>query len=142
MTFFEQELRKIFDHDKVFPGTRFIGNACYGRLTDDIRVKVCFVTGRIADNYDALKVTLLNRKEGPIDSMTLPFGDLWGVKKGNNSNIQEGISPHIWNYNGKVEWYAYQPKQADYKQLADTVRTYVEVFQEPVLDRKMAQTMG
>ena len=30
MTKFEQELRRMFDHDAVFPHTRFVGNACYG----------------------------------------------------------------------------------------------------------------
>ena len=81
MTKFEQELRRMFDHDAVFPHTRFVGNACYGRLTDQIRVKICFQTGRIADQYDRLNVTLLNRNEGVIDSMVLKFQDIWGRKK-------------------------------------------------------------
>lgn len=39
MTKFEQELRRMFDHDAVFPNAKFVGNVCYGRLTDQIRVK-------------------------------------------------------------------------------------------------------
>ena len=69
MTKFEQELRKLFDHDKLFSDVRFVGNTCYGRLTDQIRVKVSFQTGIVADRYDRLKITLLNRNEGPIDSL-------------------------------------------------------------------------
>ena len=52
MTKFEQELRKLFDHDKLFSDVRFVGNACYGRLTDQIRVKVNFQTGIVANQYD------------------------------------------------------------------------------------------
>ena len=79
MTKFEQELRKLFDHDKLFSDVRFVGNTCYGRLTDQIRVKVSFQTGIVADRYDRLKITLLNRNEGPIDSLVLRFYDFWGV---------------------------------------------------------------
>ena len=38
MTKFEQELRRMFDHDAVFLNAKFVGNVCYGRLTDQIRV--------------------------------------------------------------------------------------------------------
>lgn len=71
MTKFEQELRKLFDHDKLFSDVRFVGNTCYGRLTDQIRVKANFQTGIVANQYDRLKITLLNRNEGPIDSLVL-----------------------------------------------------------------------
>ena len=40
-----------------------------------------FQTGMVADHYDRLKVTLLNRNEGTIDSMVVKFGDVWGLKK-------------------------------------------------------------
>ena len=67
MTVFEQELHKLFGNNKVFEETRIVGNTCYGMLTDNIRVKINFQTGGVADHYDRLKVTLLNRNEGPID---------------------------------------------------------------------------
>lgn len=141
MTFFEQELRRLFNHDAVFADTRFVGNACYGRLSADICVKINFATCGCADHYEALKVTLLNRNEGQIDSMLLSFRDMWGMKRVNNPNFREGVSPHMWTYNNKTEWYAYQPKQTDYKQLADAVRTYLEVFQEPVQNQRIGQKM-
>ena len=48
--------------DAVFEDVKFVGNTCYGRLTDNIRVKINFQTGISADNYDRLKVTLLQPK--------------------------------------------------------------------------------
>ena len=141
MTFFEQELRKLFDHDAVFADTRFVGNACYGRLTDSIRVKINFQTGVVADHYDRLKVTLLNRNEGPIDSMVIQFKDLWGMKVTGNPNFREGVSPHIWDDYGKPDWYGFKPTKTDYKQLAEAVGTYLSVFQEPVQDQQMGQKM-
>lgn len=142
MTFFEQELRRLFEHDAVFADARFVGNACYGRLTDNIRVKINFVDCKVKDNYDALKVTILNRNEGQIDSMILRFRDLWGMKQTSNPNFREGVSPHLWVDYGKASWYVYKPNQGDYKQLAEAVRNYVEVFQEPELQQKSGLQMG
>lgn len=142
MTFFEQELRRLFDHDTVFADARFVGNACYGRLTDNIRVKINFTDCKVKDNYDALKVTILNRNEGQIDSMVLRFRDLWGMKQTSNPNFREGVSPHLWVDYGKARWYVYKPNQGDYKQLSEAVRNYVEVFQEPELQQKSGLQMG
>ena len=141
MTFFEQELRKLFDHDAVFAGARFAGNVCYGRLNENVRIKARFVTCGYADNYEALKVTLINRREGEIDSSLLRFRDLWGMKKVNNPNFREGVPPHMWVCSGKTEWYAYKPNEADRRQLKDAVRTYLAVFQEPVQSQRMEQKM-
>ena len=71
MTFFEQELKKIFRKDMGLSDIRIVGNACYGRLSGDIRMKAAFATGRVADQYEMLKITMLNRREGPIDSVAL-----------------------------------------------------------------------
>lgn len=142
MTLFEQELRRLFEHDAVFSDARFVGNTCYGRLTDNIRVKINFVDCKVKDNYDALKVTILNRNEGQIDSMVLRFRDLWGMKQTSNPNFREGVSPHLWVDYGKASWYVYKPNQGDYKQLAEAVRNYVEVFQEPELQQKSGLQMG
>ena len=57
MTFFEQELKKLFADDTAFMDKRFIGNACYGRLDHNIRIKIRFTTCGVADQYEALKVT-------------------------------------------------------------------------------------
>lgn len=140
MTFFEQELRKLFDHDKIFADARFVGNTCYGRLTDSIRVKIHFQTGMAADNYDRLKVTLLNRNEGTIDSMSICFKDLWGKKPTANPNFREGVIPHIWEDYGKAGWYVYNPTGTDYRQLSEAVSSYLGVFQEPVQTRQTGQT--
>lgn len=117
MADFEQELRRIFDHDVVFADTRFAGNVCYGRLNADVRIKARFVTCGYADNYEALNVTLLNRCEGEIDSSLLRFCNLWGVKKVNNPNFREGVAPRIWSCDGKADWYVYKPNEADLQKL-------------------------
>lgn len=144
MTKFEQELRKLFDHDKLFSNTRFFGNLCYGRLTDQIRVKINFETGIMAGRYDRLRITLINRNEGPIDSAILHFKDIWGMKETSNPNFPGGISPYLWDSYGKVDWYVYSPTKTDYKKLFESARDYLEVFQEPEhqQQQQIGQQMG
>ena len=142
MTRFEQELRKIFDHGKLFSNVRFAGNCCYGRLTEQIRVKASFQTGSIADQYDRLKITLLNRTEGPIDSVVLRLKDIWGIKPvANNPNFRNGVYPYLWECDGKVDWYAYHPTPADYQKLTEAAGNYLDVFREPVQEPQMGQKM-
>lgn len=141
MTVFEQELRKLFDHDAVFMDTRFAGNVCYGRLNEDVRLKACFATCGYADIYEALKVTLINRREGEIDSLFLKFKDLWGMKQVDNPNFPDGIAPHLWTCKDRTGWYGYHPNKRDYQQLRDAVQTYLGVFQEPVQGQQMGQKM-
>ena len=141
MTFLEQELKKMVGKEPAFTEQRYVGNACYGRLTDNIRVKVNFQTGGIADHYDRLKVTLLNRNEGIIDSMVLTFQDVLGIKKTTNPNFRDGVNPHIWSYGRETKWYVYQPGEADYKKMSEAVNTYLEVFKEPVETMQMGQRM-
>lgn len=141
MTFLEQELKKMVGKEPAFTEQRYVGNACYGRLTDNIRVKVNFQTGGIADHYDRLKVTLLNRNEGIIDSMVLTFQDVLGIKKISNPNFLDGVKPHIWSYGRETKWYVYQPGEADYKKMSEEVNTYLEVFKEPVETMQMGPRM-
>ncbi|MCI9071450.1 MAG: hypothetical protein HFH80_01330 [Lachnospiraceae bacterium] len=141
MTFFEQELQRIFGKDMGLSDIRIVGNACYGRLSGDICLKAKFVAVSKANYYDVLKVTMLNRHEGPIDCVRLHFSDLWGRKKVNNPDFRDGIHAHIWKNGGKTEWYVYKPTDADFRQLSGAVSDYLDVFREPVQEPQMEQRM-
>ncbi|WP_455617014.1 hypothetical protein [Eisenbergiella sp.] len=135
MNFYKRELKKLIDYNAVLTDVHYIGSACYGKLSSDIRVKINFAGTKVADHYDALKITLLNRTEGQIDNINLYFQDIWGMKKTNNPNFREGISPHIWNNGVQAEWYGYQPKSSDYQELIKAVNSYLELFQEPMQEQ-------
>ena len=127
MTFYEQELRKIIG--ERYPDAAYVGRACYVRLSDMNRAKIQFVAGIVANQYNALKLTVLNRTEGAVDVNILRFGDLLGKKKVSNPNFSDGVLPHLWDDYGKIGWYVYQPTQADYRMLAGAVDEYLQVFQ-------------
>ena len=114
----------------ILDDVRFVGRACYGRVSENIRAKLQFVTMGIADHYEALQVTLINNTEGEIDHSVLRFKDVWGMLPTANPSFSQGVAPHIWTHNGKSEWYAAQPGPAECEALADDVDGYLELFSE------------
>lgn len=128
MTFYEHELREIMG--EKYPDATYTGRACYVRLSDTNRAKIQFVTGMVANQYDALRITILNLSEGQVDVLLLRFSDLFGVKHTSNPNFRNGITPHIWDYDGRVDWYVYYPNQHDYEVLSDAVSDYLDVFKD------------
>ncbi len=58
----------------------------------------------ISSQYDAIRLTVLNRTEGVVDRTLLRFQDVWGKKQvPNNPNFRSGVIPHLWDDYGKVE---------------------------------------
>ncbi|WP_088187912.1 hypothetical protein [Desulfosporosinus sp. FKA] len=131
MNYFEQELRRLFGNDTNITDKRFVGRAFFGKLTDNLRVRIEFVTLVIADHYEAVKATVINRNDGPVDALTLRFADLIGKKMVSNPNFRDGITPYIWKYGDKIEWYVYKPTKADYDKISGALNDYFNVFREP-----------
>lgn len=135
-TTFQNELNKIFGNDSVFDNTRFVGRACYGSLGADLKASAQFVSLHISNQYDALKINIINRTEGAIDSVTIRFKELWGNKYTNNPNFREGVSPHLWLDGDKLEWYVYTPTNTDFEELREAVSEYTELFREQTMEQQ------
>ena len=129
MNAFEMELRKILSQSKESAHTTYVGRAAYIQVAPELRAKLEFVSLNIANQYNALKLTVLNRVDGAVDINILRFGDLLGKKMVSNPNFSDGVMPHLWDDYGKVGWYVYQPTRADYKLLAGVVDEYLQIFQ-------------
>ena len=106
----------------------FAGRLCYCDLGNDVRAKIQFVTTGHANHYSALKVTVLNRTEGEVDTLLFRFGDIWGNKQVSNPNFKDGVIPHIWEDGRDTDWYVYHPNSTDFKQLAMVVSGYLDIF--------------
>ena len=141
MNFFEQELHKIVAPKN--PAATYVGRACYVRLEELNRAKIQFVTGIVANQYRALRISILNRNEGQVDVLLLNLSDILGKKQTSNPNFKSGITPYIWDDYGKADWYVYHPNSQDYQQRTDAVSDYLEVFQEQAqtADPQWQQTM-
>lgn len=105
-------------------------------------MKLEFVTLGTYQKYEGIQATVLDKTDGKIDSLILKFTDIWGKKKLNHPNFREGMNPHIWIYSGKAEWYVYQPTPTDYKEIADSVCDYAELFKEQTQEMKRGYSMN
>lgn len=128
VNYFVEELKKIIG--PTHPDTIYAGRACFVKLGPANRAKVEFTTQGHADHYEALRVTVLNREDGPVDTLTLRFADILGKKQVSNPNFRDGIHPHIWMDRGTAGWYVYQPTQEDYRTLGAELSAYLGVFLE------------
>ena len=129
MNFFTDELKKITDRCEYIQNPKFVGKSCIFRLSDDVTGKLEFITQGYADNYTALKLTLLNKRGGPIDVQAMNITDVIGLKTVRG----DSISPHIWRYGNDIDWYGYDPNGNDYSAMSETVDDYLSCFSEQEL---------
>ena len=93
MNFFESELKKIMGDSAILKDQKYVGRMCYGTIGGDLRARVEFVTLGVSDHYAGIKASVINRKEGVVDSILLQFSDIWGKQKVSNPNFKEGVNP-------------------------------------------------
>lgn len=67
MNAFEMELKKILSQSKEAAHTTYVGRAAYIQVAPELRAKLEFVSLNIANQYNALKLTVLNRIDGAVD---------------------------------------------------------------------------
>ena len=112
-----------------------------GGLDAGRQVRAEFVTMGHADHYESLRLTLLDNDLGVVDKLTLRLKDVWGKKAiPNNPYLKSGVDPHIWVNDGKVDWYAYHPTQADYQQLRQAAGSYLDTFRGQTRPRSTARS--
>ena len=126
MNFYEKEMRTMFAGSDLIHDAKFCGRTMLGKLDDELRVKLQLISTYIANQYDAVQATIINRTEGVVDKQTFKFVDIIGKQQRGNLS---GIGPHIWDDNDRARWYI--PVTASEKaQIAETILSYVGMYQE------------
>lgn len=121
MKFFEDELFKIFgEFESLSESTLFSDKTMISNIGDNLRAKVSFVSTGIKDNYDALRIQIIHRDRGELDSHTLRFSDMIGTKNGKQ--------PYAWVYNNQAEWYNYTPTTSDRTLIREKVENYISMW--------------
>ncbi len=127
MNFFEKELRQMFDGNDIIHNPQFVGKTMLGRLDENLRVKLQFVSTGISKHYDAIQISIINRTDGVVDKETMRFGDIIGQKKTNISGL---VNPYMWEESlDKAYWYT--PISVTEKaQIGDTILDYVGMYHD------------
>lgn len=135
MDFFERQLRQMFEGNSIITDAKFVGKTMLGKLDDELRVKLQFVTTGTAREYTAIRASIINRKDGVVDQQTIKFSDIIGMKP-HRTRGQE--APYIWDYNDQPGWYT-PVTLAERAKIADAVLGYVEMYQEPTMSKNEMQ---
>ena len=118
--FYEEQLKKMFATNSVLTNMVFCDKVAIGRIDNDLRAKIEFISTAISGQYNALKLSIINRKDGVVDCKVFKFYEVIGVK--NN------VSPHVWDSDGESRWYIYTPSMSELMSIATKVNDYIEVY--------------
>lgn len=124
MTFFAQELKHIAEYSEYIHGEKYIGNTLVFALTGNVTARIEFATAMIADHYSIIRIKLINKNEGAIDTLGLTIADVIGKKRA----VFGEVAPHIWKNGNDVDWYGYHLKVNDYIEIAAEIDNYLSCF--------------
>ena len=133
----ERHLRSFFDTSKALTNKKYVGRCLYGMVSDTVRAKIKFTDRRISNDYDCLSISLITSDEGKIDQVSINFHDEWGNKRINGNPIK----PYLWENDGKLDWYGFDPTPDEMRQITSAVDDYLGVFQDQNLSQA-EQTLG
>lgn len=135
MNFYRTELKKIMEGSTVLTDQKYIGQTCYGTICGNLRARVEFMKSSRNDDYVGIKVSIIDRQEGMIDSVSLRFLDVWGKQRTNDPNFKGGIVPCIHNDSVTGDWSVFRPADADYHKIAGEVEDYLSLFQNMAVEQ-------
>lgn len=125
MTFFEQEMRRLFGSNMFLHDKKFCDKTLIGKLDGDLRIKLSFIATEISNQYNAIRLKVINRMDGEIDAQTFRFADIIGSQR--RPGLTD-IDPCIWEYGNDIRWYI-PVSSAACQQIADTISDYISIYQ-------------
>ena len=136
--FYERQLKRMFsDIGSQSTDTVFAGKAMLSKISDDLRAKVEFVTGRMASQYEGLKLSIIHKNEGIIDSQSFMFHEIIGLK-----GAARDRRPHVWDDNGNVAWFGYEPTTTELETIGSKVEDYISMYADLELTESNGMRMG
>ena len=133
MNFYEKQLKRMFpDFDTQSGDTIFAGKAMLSIISDDLRAKVEFITTRVAGQYEGLRLSIINKHDGAIDSQAFMFHEIVGLK-----GPKKDQKPHVWDDNGKPDWFVYEPTTEELEQIGSKVEDYIFMYADHELGIQM-----
>ena len=131
MTFFENELMKMFGKNEALTDIRCVGNTLVGRLTPDTIAKISFITTGFQGKYTTVQIKVINPQSGEVDRQGINLCEAFGFSR------KQGI--HIWDSgDGMTRWNNFTPNKQSYEDINRAAQQYLEMFLEPVQDMGMS----
>ncbi len=127
MNFFEKEMRSFFECSDIIQEAKFSGKTMLGKLDDDLRVKMEFVSRGVVGCYPTLQMSIINRTQGLVDKTDFYFSDIIGYYQHHSHASPTAF--HMCDEYGKPRWITpITPEQKE--AIADRVLEFVEMYQD------------
>lgn len=131
MTFFENELMKMFGKNEALTDIRCVGNALLGRISPDTIAKITFASSIVHGQYAGVSIQVINPVSGEIDRQGINFCDVFGRSR------KDAI--HVWDSgDGMTRWCNLTPNKQNYEAINHAAEQYLGMFLEPVQDMGMS----
>ena len=121
-----EELKKMFEGRIAMQDMHYVGKACYGRLEENLRVKIELGQGFMDNGYTRLTISVLERTNGLVDQMKFLISDVTGLKQEIDGERIAG--PELRSYKDSV-WWNCEMEETDYQKIAEAVNGYLSLFQ-------------
>lgn len=126
MNLYEREMRMMFGDTDIIKNPLIVGRTLTGILDEDLRISLKIIASEVQGKYDTIRVVIINRTGGEVDSQNFLFADIIGMQK--RANGLEPIVPHMWdNGNPKGAWYI-PPTIEQKSAIGDTVLEYAGMY--------------
>ena len=121
---FEKLMRDFFENENLIGDKVFFGKTLTGRLNGTTNVKISFETLMVADNYYGFQIKIINKVNGPVDTVFIEFGDVTGKIQ----TFDGEKSLYIWKNGNKVDWYCVRPTTSQIKEIVKRVDSYLKLY--------------
>ncbi len=142
-TVIKQNLRQIFDGLGCLSNKVYISKSFYGTIDKDLRLKASFTSSPKLFDTDkrhvALRLSIINRTIGTIDSNSIWFKDIWDEERIKKLNLDGCPGGNM--FVREIDWYEYQPNAEDIRLISEKVSEYISVYQNTEQDVGKMQGM-
>ena len=123
-TTFTAELRNIGKHTNELLDLTILDNVCYGKLSGGHHiVKLEFHDADVRNEYNSIKITVMHKTHGMIDSTLINMPRVLNISEENGHFYMERC-----NRNGKIFWNTRSLTETEYNTLANLIDSYLALF--------------
>lgn len=123
-TTFATELRNICTRTNELLDLTIMDTICYGKLPGDRHiVKIEFHDDAVRNEYNSIKITVMHKNHGLIDSALINIPRVLNISEENGHFYMERCSR-----NGKIFWNTRSLTETEYDKLAEMIDSYLRLF--------------
>lgn len=107
-----------------------VGDSIVTGLGNGNVAKISLVSSKVHDNFDCVRVKIINTNNVVGESEVFRFGDLDVIV--NTQNASSGLAKqnglHAWKDRNQIDWFINKPSQQSVEKMRNNIDTYITIF--------------